>query len=44
VAPNGFVWMNPLRPEVRAFLLELTLEAIGRYDLDGVQFEIRPTL
>jgi uncharacterized lipoprotein YddW (UPF0748 family) len=41
VAPNGFVWMNPLRPEVRAFLLELTLEAIGRYDLDGVQFDDR---
>ena len=41
VAPNGFVWMNPLRPEVRRFLLDLTLEAIGRYDLDGVQFDDR---
>jgi uncharacterized lipoprotein YddW (UPF0748 family) len=41
VAPNGFVWMNPLRPDVRAFLLDLTLEAIARYDLDGVQFDDR---
>ena len=41
VAPNGFVWMNPLRPEVRSFLLDLTLEAVARYDLDGVQFDDR---
>ena len=41
VAPNGFVWMNPLRPEVRTFVLDLALEAIARYDLDGLQFDDR---
>jgi len=41
VAPNGFVWLNPLHPEARRFLLELTLEAIQRYDMDGVQFDDR---
>ncbi|MBL8327389.1 MAG: family 10 glycosylhydrolase [Rubrivivax sp.] len=41
VAPNGFVWMNPLHPQARRFLTDLTLEAMGRYDLDGVQFDDR---
>jgi uncharacterized lipoprotein YddW (UPF0748 family) len=41
VAPNGFVWMNPLHPEARRFLLDITLEAMQRYDLDGVQFDDR---
>ncbi|MCY7389763.1 MAG: family 10 glycosylhydrolase [Burkholderiales bacterium] len=41
VAPNGFVWMNPLHPEARRFLLDLVLEAVIKYDLDGVQFDDR---
>ena len=41
VAPNGFVWMNPLHPEARRFLLDLVLEAIDRYDLDGIQLDDR---
>lgn len=41
VAPNGFVWMNPLHPETRRFLLDLVLEAVDRYDLDGVQLDDR---
>ncbi|MEO0483988.1 MAG: family 10 glycosylhydrolase [Planctomycetota bacterium] len=41
VAPNGFVWMNPLHPEPRRFLLDLILEAVDRYDLDGVQLDDR---
>ena len=41
VAPNGFVWMNPLHPEARRFLLDLVLEAVDKYDLDGVQFDDR---
>ena len=39
VATNGFVWLNPLHPEARKFLLELVLEAVDKYDLDGVQFD-----
>lgn len=41
VAPNGFVWMNPLHPEARRFLLDIVLEAVDRYDLDGVQLDDR---
>lgn len=41
VAPNNFVWMNPLHPEARQFLLDLVLEAIDKYDLDGVQLDDR---
>ena len=41
VAPNGFVWMNPLHPQARLFLLDLLLEAIDRYDIDGVQIDDR---
>lgn len=38
---NGFAWMNPAVPEVREFLIDLTLEAVNNYDLDGVQFDDR---
>lgn len=38
---NGFAWMNPAVPEVREFLIDITLEAIDRYDLDGIQFDDR---
>lgn len=41
VAPNGFVWLNPLHPQARRFLLDIVLEAIDRYDLDGVQLDDR---
>lgn len=41
VAPNGFVWMNPLHPGPRAFLLDLVLEAVDRYALDGIQLDDR---
>lgn len=38
---NPFVWMNPLHPEVQRFLLDIILEAVERYDLDGVQLDDR---
>lgn len=41
VAPNGFVWMNPLHPGPRRFLLDLVSEAATNYDLDGVQLDDR---
>jgi uncharacterized lipoprotein YddW (UPF0748 family) len=41
IAPNGFVWMNPLHPEARVFLLDLVLEAIDKYDIDGIQIDDR---
>lgn len=41
VAPNGFVWLNPLHPQARQFLLDLVLEAVDKYDIDGVQLDDR---
>ena len=41
VAPNGFVWLNPLHPEARQFLLDLVLEAVDKYDVDGIQLDDR---
>lgn len=41
VAKNGFVWMNPLHTDTRRFLLDLVLEAVEKYDLDGVQLDDR---
>ncbi len=38
---NPFVWMNPLRPECQDFLLGIILEAVEKYDLDGVQLDDR---
>ena len=38
---NGFAWMNPAVPEVRQFLIDITLESVNRYDLDGIQFDDR---
>ncbi|WP_442484567.1 glycoside hydrolase family 10 protein [Aeoliella sp. SH292] len=40
-ASNGFAWMNPAVPEVRQFVIDLTLEAVNRYDFDGIQFDDR---
>lgn len=38
---NGFAWMNPIVPEVRRLLIDMTIEAIDKYDLDGVQLDDR---
>ena len=33
------VWLNPLHPEVQELLIELALEIINRYDIDGIQLD-----
>lgn len=38
---NPFVWLNPLRPESRDLLMGIVLDAVDRYDLDGVQLDDR---
>lgn len=40
-ASNGYAWMNPAVPQVRQYLINITLEAINRYDLDGIQYDDR---
>lgn len=36
---GGFAYMNLAVPEVRELLIGVTLEAVNRYDLDGIQFD-----
>lgn len=38
---NSFSWMNPLVPEVRQFVKGIVLDAVKKYDIDGVQFDDR---
>ncbi len=38
---NGFEWMNAYHPEVQDFLLDLVLEVVRTYDVDGVQGDDR---
>ena len=40
-ASNGFAWMNPAVPEVRQFLVDMTVEMVEHYDLDGVMHDDR---
>lgn len=38
---NGFEWMNALNPQVQDFLLEIILEVVHNYDVDGIQGDDR---
>lgn len=38
---NGFEWLNALDPEVQEFLLNLVLEVVKNYDVDGIQGDDR---
>ncbi|MBW3586640.1 MAG: glycoside hydrolase family 10 protein [Cyanobacteria bacterium 0813] len=33
------VWLNPFHPEVQQFILNLILEIVDNYDIDGIQFD-----
>jgi uncharacterized lipoprotein YddW (UPF0748 family) len=33
------VWLNPFKPEVKKFIIDLVVEAVGKYDVDGIQFD-----
>lgn len=38
---NSFAWMNPAVPQVRQFMIDIVLEAVNGYDMDGIQFDDR---
>ncbi len=38
---NGFEWLNALNTEVQDFLLNLMLEVLKKYDVDGIQGDDR---
>lgn len=33
------VWLNPLHPEVQKFIIDLVVEIVANYDVDGIQFD-----
>ncbi|MBM0740567.1 family 10 glycosylhydrolase [Phormidium sp. CLA17] len=33
------VWLNPFKPEVQQFILNLVDEIVSKYDVDGIQFD-----
>lgn len=33
------VWLNPFHPEVQQFMLDLIVEVVTKYDVDGIQFD-----
>ncbi|MBL1173688.1 glycoside hydrolase family 10 protein [Pantanalinema sp. GBBB05] len=33
------VWLNPFKPEVQQFILDLVMEIVTQYDVDGIQFD-----
>ncbi len=33
------VWLNPFKPEVQQFILNLVMELTSQYDIDGIQFD-----
>ncbi|MFU8859446.1 MAG: family 10 glycosylhydrolase [Cyclonatronaceae bacterium] len=38
---NGFDWMNGIHPEVQDYIIELAMEIINNYDIDGIEFSDR---
>jgi uncharacterized lipoprotein YddW (UPF0748 family) len=33
------VWLNPFRPDVKKFIIDLVVEVVKKYDVDGIQFD-----
>jgi uncharacterized lipoprotein YddW (UPF0748 family) len=33
------VWLNPFKPEVKQFIIDLVIEVVKKYDVDGIQFD-----
>ncbi len=33
------VWLNPFHPEVQQFMLNMIVEVVTKYDVDGIQFD-----
>lgn len=36
---NRPIWLNPLHPQVQQFILDLILEVVVKYDIDGIQLD-----
>lgn len=33
------VWLNPFRPDVQKFIIDLVVEVVKKYNVDGIQFD-----
>ncbi|PSB13831.1 hypothetical protein C7B61_09385 [filamentous cyanobacterium CCP1] len=36
---HRFVWLNPAHPDVQEMMTDLMVEVVGKYDIDGIQFD-----
>lgn len=36
---HRYLWLNPLRPEVQQLLVDLIVEVVTKYDVDGIQLD-----
>lgn len=41
VKKNNFEWMNAFHPEVQQFMIDLIMEVVKNYDIDGIQGDDR---
>jgi uncharacterized lipoprotein YddW (UPF0748 family) len=41
IARDGFIWLNPVRPECQNLIIGIVVDAIRNHDLDGVQLDDR---
>lgn len=41
VQKNGFYWMNALNPDVQQFMIDMIIEVVSNYDVDGIQGDDR---
>ncbi|MCW5317894.1 family 10 glycosylhydrolase [Nostoc sp. KVJ3] len=39
VDSDNQAWLNPFHPEVQQFMIDLIMEAVAKYDLDGIQLD-----
>jgi uncharacterized lipoprotein YddW (UPF0748 family) len=37
--PDSFVWLNPCHPEVKQFFVDLIVDVVDRYNIDGIQLD-----
>jgi uncharacterized lipoprotein YddW (UPF0748 family) len=43
-AAGEVVWLNPFNPKVQQFIMSLVQEVVGKYDVDGIQFDDHTSL
>ena len=39
ISGGNLAWLNPMHPEVRQFLIDLIVDVVKRYPVDGIQLD-----